>query len=238
MICTLFISLHAHFAISHHPHTTPSSSHPALPRPTPTSISYLSFHPALFVDKPRGHWPAHMVPMWHFSNSLMARLEAPLYVCNWRLLWRRGLATVAFLFFLTLTPTQTPPLPPALLGLSWFVLFDYPISNPQNPTTTLFLVHTVAGRNRIVCDNAPPHTRTHPNPTRTCITDIVLSGRELPVLAVFTTSSSGHSSWLRVHMHTWWNKKVLQSMCCKGNRWCTELQLDGEDSYRTHSHFI
>lgn len=159
-----FIYFIAHFAISHHPHMTPSSSHPALPRPTPTSISYLSFHPALFVDKPRGHWPAHMVPMWHFSNSLMARLEAPLYVCNWRLLWRRGLATVAFLFFLTLTPTQTPPLPPALLGLSWFVLFDYPISNPQNPTTTLFLVHTVAGRNRIVCDNAPPTHAHTPQP--------------------------------------------------------------------------
>lgn len=67
MICILlaYHILHAHFAISHHPPMTPSNSHPhpAFPCPTPTSIAYLSFHPALFVDKPRGHWPAHMVPM-------------------------------------------------------------------------------------------------------------------------------------------------------------------------------
>lgn len=57
--------LHAHFAIIISPVTPPipTPTHPTFPCPTPTSISYLSFHPGLFVDKPRGHWLAHMVPM-------------------------------------------------------------------------------------------------------------------------------------------------------------------------------
>lgn len=139
----------------------PSSSHPALPRPTPTSISYLSSHPALFVDKPRGHWPAHMVPMWHFSNSLMARLEAPLYVCNWRLLLRRGLATVAFLFFLTLTPTQTPPLPPPPCSVSpglYYLIIPSVTPRTQPPPCFRCTLSQVV---IVLFAIMPPHTHAH-----------------------------------------------------------------------------
>lgn len=129
-IC-VYIS-HAHFAIitasdpsTFHPHP------PALPRPTPTSISYLPFHPALFVDKPRGHWPAHMVPMWHFSNSLMARLEAPavcvcLCVCVIGGLSEERSNYCSFFVLSNHDPPHPPKKPPPLpasLPPGWHFLF-------------------------------------------------------------------------------------------------------------------
>lgn len=143
---------------NHHPPIIPpilTPTHPAFPCPTPTSISYLSFHPALFVDKPRGHWPAHMVTMWHFSNSLMARLEAPMYVCVSVCViggWSEKRSDYCSFFVLR----NHDPHPKALRLACR--LTQSPLAcliAMLTPQTTL--VHIVPGLNPIVCDNVPSH---------------------------------------------------------------------------------